>query len=718
FSLALLFTSLSLGFSLISTPILFLLSFLPLAEFELIPLMAISSLFLVFVFFIYRTTKNKMKLEAVIYIVSAILPYIFLSEGDIYRKIIVGILITILSFISLFSIKAVFLKGLKVKLTREEFLCISILFIGFGVGITNILGVNFYKLISVYIILLTSYLYKTGIGAITSTILSISLIIYYNNPVFSGVYLIWYLVSFIFMDKSRYFSLILPPIADFLIQLAFNVYPYYSYVDFIFMFLGSILFCLTPTKLLNNLKEKLYSFREKQLVRQSINRNRLFLSNKLYDISNVFLEISNTFNSLKKVNNEDNYKKIIEEKIIESVCKNCDGFNNCKQKILKQNYFTKLIEIGLAKGKISFIDFPKNMTDYCLSTNSIIYALNKLLVEHRNKVISDMNMASGRAILSSGAIGVSEVLKNLALETSQTLKFQSRLERTLSTKLYEKGVLVDEVLIYGEEDLTISIIVSMKEVNLTLIEKIVSDLLSYPFSVFDKSMVTEDKIFILLKRSQKYDAVVGINAKIKEGSMTSGDTHSLIKISDSKFLVALSDGMGSGKYAESISGLALSLIENFYKAGLESELILSTVNKILAINLEDSFTALDIAVVDLKNCTADFIKYGAPYGFIINDSGIKMVESSTLPLGILEDINLSVSKTELQNGDVLLFFTDGISDAFSSSVDMIDFLRTLPAKNPQTLADEVMEKAISLNNGVKKDDMTTLAVRIFEKKAG
>ncbi|MBE5757230.1 MAG: hypothetical protein E7342_05480 [Clostridiales bacterium] len=41
FSLALLFTSLSLGFSLISTPILFLLSFLPLAEFELIPLMAI-----------------------------------------------------------------------------------------------------------------------------------------------------------------------------------------------------------------------------------------------------------------------------------------------------------------------------------------------------------------------------------------------------------------------------------------------------------------------------------------------------------------------------------------------------------------------------------------------------------------------------------------------------------------------------------------------------
>ena len=113
--------------------------------------------------------------------------------------------------------------------------------------------------------------------------------------------------------------------------------------------------------------------------------------------------------------------------------------------------------------------------------------------------------------------------------------------------------------------------------------------------------------------------------------------------------------------------------------------------------------------------SVDFIKYGAPYGFIINDTGIKIVESSSLPLGILENIEVSVSKTDIQNGDVLLFFTDGISDAFSSSVDMIDFLRTLPSKNPQTLADEVMNKAILLNGGIKKDDMTTLAVRIFEK---
>lgn len=657
-----------------------------------------------------------MKGESVIYALASTLPYLLMGSGDIYKKIVVSLLIFVLSFISIFAIKTVFVKGLKIKYSREELSSVFIVIVCLGLGITNIFGVNFYKLISVYLILLATYLYKTGVSMLFSTVLSIPLVIYFNNPVFSGVYLLWGLSSYVFMDRSRHFSSLLPVIFDFLIEVCFKVYGSYTYLDFVFMILGAILFCITPTKRLKGLKEKLYSFREKQLIRQTINRNRLILSNKLYDLSNIFLEIYDTFNSLKiKAENKD-YAKIIEREVLDSICKNCDGFNSCKtRKVFDERPIKKIVDIGFAKGKISFIDFPKSLTDCCLSVNPIIFLVNKLLAEYRNKLITDMNIESGRSIIGRGALGVADVLKGLALETSQTLKYQSKLERSLSTKLYEKGILADEILIYGEDDLSVSLLVCMKEINLTLIEQVVSETFCSPFTVAEKSMITEDKTFFLLKKSQKYDAIVGINAKIKEGSSLSGDTHSLVRISDSKFLVALSDGMGSGNYAENISSLALSLIENFYKAGMSSELILTTVNKILSINLEDSFTALDIAVVDLKNMSVDFIKYGAPYGFIINDTGIKIVESSSLPLGILENIEVSVSKTDIQNGDVLLFFTDGISDAFSSSVDMIDFLRTLPSKNPQTLADEVMNKAILLNGGIKKDDMTTLAVRIFEK---
>ena len=90
--------------------------------------------------------------------------------------------------------------------------------------------------------------------------------------------------------------------------------------------------------------------------------------------------------------------------------------------------------------------------------------------------------------------------------------------------------------------------------------------------------------------------------------------------------------------------------------------------------------------------------------------------------GTVEAISIAISldgeavaTTNLNDGDMILLVTDGISDAFNNSGAIIDYLRTLPAKNPQALADDVLHYAVELNNGEIKDDMTALAVRIYKK---
>ena len=148
---------------------------------------------------------------------------------------------------------------------------------------------------------------------------------------------------------------------------------------------------------------------------------------------------------------------------------------------------------------------------------------------------------------------------------------------------------------------------------------------------------------------------------------------------------------------------------------MNTNLILDTVNKLMAINTEDDFTAIDVSVIDLKKCTADFIKYGAPYGFIVGNNGLRIVESNSLPLGILEELKPSVCTTKLDNGDIILLITDGIADAFGSINDLIEYLRSLNALNPQTLANDVLRKALEYSKGIKNDDMTALAVRIFKR---
>ena len=232
----------------------------------------------------------------------------------------------------------------------------------------------------------------------------------------------------------------------------------------------------------------------------------------------------------------------------------------------------------------------------------------------------------------------------------------------------------------------------------------------------DKNNLSVDKCYLVFRKQPPFDAVFGVAKTTKEGSNKSGDTHSVMKLSGDKFMVALSDGMGSGDNAEKISSVAISLIESFYKAGLSGNLILSTVNKLLAINSEDTFTALDISVIDLKTCQADFIKYGSPYGFIIGENGIRIIEGNTLPLGILDELKPSVCQADLSGDNMVLLVTDGVSDAFGSSGEIIDFIRSVPALNPQTLADSIVAKAIELNDGKPKDDMTALAVRLFKKQ--
>ena len=59
--------------------------------------------------------------------------------------------------------------------------------------------------------------------------------------------------------------------------------------------------------------------------------------------------------------------------------------------------------------------------------------------------------------------------------------------------------------------------------------------------------------------------------------------------------------------------------------------------------------------------------------------------------------------------------TDGVSDAFGSSTDLIDFLRTLDNRNPQEIADNILNKALNYENERANDDMSVLAVRIFKK---
>ena len=150
----------------------------------------------------------------------------------------------------------------------------------------------------------------------------------------------------------------------------------------------------------------------------------------------------------------------------------------------------------------------------------------------------------------------------------------------------------------------------------------------------------------------------------------------------------------AGRRPKNLSNLAMDLVENFYKAGFDNDITCLQQTNFLALSGEEMFSALDLAVVDLRKGVADIIKLGAPAGLIKHNSSTDVVDGSALPLGIVDNVSPNIKKLVLSSGDYIILATDGITDSFSSNEEYSNFVNNLTENNPQTLAEEILKGAL------------------------
>ena len=641
------------------------------------------------------------------------LPFALVLDS-LAQKVFLAAAIFLLSACFSVALKSLLHKLLKCRLHNDELVFSALLFLLIGVGFCRLFSVNAYLGVAFFILFVFSYVTKDAYGLLCAFLLSLPPFFIARYPIAkffvygaSVCFLIpsgklintcgFLCVFFTFGCFDGLYTLPTP----FLVQSILSAV------------LPCLLFILFPNAILKTLENKLIFYREKHLNRIAINRNRFAVGEKLYELSAVFREIECTFSALGTNEAEQGAKEYIRGCVMEEVCKNCSQYRVCLQKNVQAD-LDALVDIGCLKGRTSLLDIPKTLANECLMQSSVLNAVNRQLHDYRRYMTESENAASGRALLANQAQGVSEILKNLALEQSQPLRIYTDKERALNTALLNVGIVCSEVLVYGEENnLTLSLITYGKA-DVKKIAQIASHLLETNMMISEKLTLSDNKFCCILRKKPYFDAAFGVATTKKASAAASGDTHSILKIDERRFMVALSDGMGSGEYARRISESTISLLESFYRAKMPSELVLSTINKLLTFSKEETFACVDIAVINLDDGSADIVKIGSPYGFILTGGIVKVLEGSSLPLGILESLHPDVSGYTLAENDVLLFLSDGITDAFGSTADLYEALKTVPIRNPQQLVDELLRQAIDRYGGTAKDDMTAIAVRLFK----
>ncbi len=718
-SLSLFNALLYLGTSISSTGLAFLLSFLINFNVSKAFCAFISAVILCPIYAILKKKKIKVGGKILILAILSVAPFTILGNfAEKTALLIQGAISIVLTLVFISASRVIYLKRFKYKCSVDELVCLAVFTFSIGVGFINLFGYYAYRSAVIFIILCSLYIFGGGITSLTSIVLAVAPSITALKLDYFAFFSAITIISSIFYKKSKFLSALSALATDVIFLAVFKLYGEFYYFDVLYSVIPISLFLFLPNALFDGLKRKTVSLSEKLLPRYAINRMRVTISGKLYDVAGVFSEMKQGFEKLKNsvTTGEDLFGRMADEVML-SVCETCPSFQRCRQKEMpERSELIKIISVGVAKNRISLIDLTKRFAENCGYLNSIIFEINTLIGKYREKMKEITDISSGKELITMQTDGVSGVLKNMALDFSKSLSYIGETEKIVGESLHKKGITFLEIMALGDDDgVEINLIINPDELNVTKLSLAVSEALGKKMNVVSKTAISINLCAVTLRPAPLLDAAFGLAVQKKNGSTLSGDTHALTKIDEGTFLIALSDGMGSGYQASQTSSTAISLIESFYKAGLESKVILGMVNKVLALNTDDNFSAIDVLTVDLFSKNGDFIKIGSPASYLITEESIQIIEGNSLPLGILDDLKPTGVSIPIDEGATVLMVTDGISDAFGSSTDLIDYLKTLKTLNPQRLADDLLSKAVLLENGTPKDDMTVLAVRIFKK---
>lgn len=217
---------------------------------------------------------------------------------------------------------------------------------------------------------------------------------------------------------------------------------------------------------------------------------------------------------------------------------------------------------------------------------------------------------------------------------------------------------------------------------------------------------------LVWSRQHKNMLELGAGTFIKTGNGISGDNFNSVPLSVTKIALIVCDGMGAGEEAARMSSAALTILEQLLSTGFEPEGAVKALNSILVLRSpEESFVTVDMAVLDLEAESAKLIKIGAAPTYIINKDKVEVIRTSSLPVGILNDIEIPVIDVEFKD-QTLVIVTDGVLDIVKEEKDWLrQYLEqnnTLPA---QKLADGIIKEAIQLSGGNLEDDGVAFVVR-------
>ncbi len=444
------------------------------------------------------------------------------------------------------------------------------------------------------------------------------------------------------------------------------------------------------------------------------NENILHIKKLENEVVKKLNKFSTLFETVAQEYKDDESYKLVKKQtstIFKNLCINCPKNKMCYQNSNIENIplFLKSITLDLSSKEI------KKINENCLKPSRFLELSATMKNDFYLEYQYDQHYKNLKKALSFQMLGFKDILDSYSIkikeENLHSMKYKdSLIKKTLEAMNIDVLFVKSKMALDGKLNFLLDIKVDNVQDIYSLVLPALENVLQCCLKVNDiKEVIIENYYALNIKEYEVYDFILGIHQRSKDSQII-GDSY--LSFSDSfNQIFAISDGMGVGEEARDESKTAIKLLKEVLECGMDIKNTIMMINSLLKTkNKYDIYATLDLINIDKKTLKANFSKNGSPFSYVYRGGELLKIDPSSLPIGIVDDIEVYDCSINLQEGDYIIMFSDGIS---GSEKKMKEILSRCSNYHPQILAKEILDSFV----GKKiKDDTTVMVIKIQKKQ--
>lgn len=210
-----------------------------------------------------------------------------------------------------------------------------------------------------------------------------------------------------------------------------------------------------------------------------------------------------------------------------------------------------------------------------------------------------------------------------------------------------------------------------------------------------------------------------VHAHYEPAGLVSGDYYDIIRADDAdETYFIFGDVSGKGVSASILMANLHAIFRSLVTSRVRLDKLMERANRLFSESTLPTAFATLVCGRALPSGRIEFVNAGHTPPLLLRSKGLLSMSATGLPLGLFPEAKYEASAVEASRGDLLLLYTDGISEARSSSGEEFgeerveSLLQLCQGQSPEAIVEALLKDVRLFRGGAPQgDDVTVMAVR-------